>query len=347
MVIGILIALLCVIVAGGAGFMAYKNKKMRKTSKIATIVPPCIIVFMVIIFLIVPFSIRTVKAGEVAVVKFLGEARETRTAGTYFDLWITQKYDVYDAKVQTLELVAPSYSNDKQTMDITMTVQYQIQTDRVKDIAINYGSLEQLNNRLQSVVLEKTKSELSKYNADQLIQDRATISPEVTTVISNALAQNYYVNILTVSLVNIDFSDAYEQSVEQTMITEQENIKAAAEAKKKLIEAENKIAVAEKEAAAKAAEAEGEAEAIRIKAEAEAEAIKIKSLEVASMLGLTIVDSQGNEVIKPNLTVDEAKLISEYLRYIEYLSKWDGKLPEVLTDGDSSVMITAPGNSGN
>lgn len=345
MIIGVLIAFLCLIVMAVAGVFAYKNKKSKvKKPVVMTVIPICLIVVMAIVLLVVPFSIRTVKAGEIAVVKFLGEARETRTAGTYFDFWVTQKYDVYDAKVQTLELVAPSYSNDKQTMDITMTVQYQIQGDRVMDIAVNYGSLEQLNNRIQSVVLEKTKSELSKYNADQLIQDRATISPEVTNVIGTALGENYYVNILTVSLVNIDFSDAYEQSVEQTMISNQEVKKAEAEAQKALIEAQSKVAVAEQEAAAKAAEAQGEADAIKIKAEAEAEAIKIKSLEVASMLGLTIKDADGNEQIKPNLTADEAKLISDYLQYVEYLSKWDGKLPEVLTDGNTSVMIPAPTN---
>lgn len=41
------------------------------------------------------------------------------------------------------------------------------------------------------------------------------------------------------------------------------------------------------------------------------------------------------------------KDIAEYMKYIEYLSKWDGKLPQVVT-GDSGIMITVPsdGTSG-
>lgn len=295
-------------------------------------------IVLFIIFIFVPFSFHQIDSGEIAVVKHMGEVREVRTAGVYFDFWVTEKYQKYDAKVQTLEFVAPSYSNDKQTMDITMTLQYQIKADRVMDIAVNYGSLELLNSRIQSVVLERTKSELSKYSADQIIQDRAAISPEVTAVVSEAINENYYINILTVSLTNIDFSDAYEQSVEQTMISNQEVKKAEAEAQKALIEAENRAAVAEKEAEAKAAQARGEADAIRIKAEAEAKAIQIKSLEVARMFGLTVIDDDGTEIIKPDITLEEAKLISDYLKYIEYLEAWDGKLPDVMADGNDFIF---------
>lgn len=45
-------------------------------------------------------------------------------------------------------------------------------------------------------------------------------------------------------------------------------------------------------------------------------------------------------------TEAEVKLITEYLKYIEYLAKWDGKLPEVmLGDGNATIMIpTNPAN---
>ena len=33
--------------------------------------------------------------------------------------------------------------------------------------------------------------------------------------------------------------------------------------------------------------------------------------------------------------------IAEYLKYIEYLSKWDGKLPQVVA-GENGFMITVP-----
>ena len=74
-------------------------------------------------------------------------------------------------------------------------------------------------------------------------------------------------------------------------------------------------------------------------AEAEAKALEIKSLEVAKMLGLTEVVND-KEVIKQNLTDEEKQLIADYLKYMEYLATWDGKLPEVVTNG--TVLLPTP-----
>ena len=41
--------------------------------------------------LLIPSSFHTVEAGEIAVVKHLGEAKKVRKAGTYFDFWLTEK----------------------------------------------------------------------------------------------------------------------------------------------------------------------------------------------------------------------------------------------------------------
>ena len=38
-------------------------------------------------------------------------------------------------------------------------------------------------------------------------------------------------------------------------------------------------------------------------------------------------------------SADEIKVITDYLKYIEYLSKWDGKLPSVMTEGSANIMI--------
>ena len=38
-------------------------------------------------------------------------------------------------------------------------------------------------------------------------------------------------------------------------------------------------------------------------------------------------------------TDEEIQLITDYLKYIEYLDKWDGKLPSVMTGDSASIMI--------
>ena len=145
-----------------------------------------------------------------------------------------------------------------------------------------------------------------------------------------------------VSLTNIDFSDAYEKAVEDKMVAEQAKLQkdyenqaaeAAAETAKKVAELQ-----ADAEAYAKEKAAEAEAKAIIAKAQAEAEALNIQTLEVAKMLGLTeVVD--GVEVVKTNLTLEEAKLIKEYIEYIKYIESWNGELPDTIVGDGVDVIL--------
>ena len=168
----------------------------------------------------VPFSFRTVDTGEIVVVKHLGKATDIRSPGTHFDFWMTDSYMYYDAKVQNVDIATAAYSSDAQTMDVTMTLQYQIMSDKVIEIAEEYGSLEVLQNRIQSIAIEKTKSVLSTYKAMDIISQRAGMSPLVENAIKDAIGNKYFVNVSTVVLTNIDFSDAFEKAVEDKMIAE-------------------------------------------------------------------------------------------------------------------------------
>jgi regulator of protease activity HflC (stomatin/prohibitin superfamily) len=330
MAIAIILGILFVVLAIVAGVLAYfafdnENKAGGIVSVIACIA-------LSIGFLCVPFSIRTVDAGEIAVVKEMGKIIDTREAGTHFDFWMVRSYDKYDTKVRQLDITTQSYSNDKQTMDVTMTVQYQVKPDAVKEIAKTYGGLTALEGKIQSIAVERTKAVLSSYTADKIIMERATVSSAVSTEIENTVGDNYHVDITMVALTNIDFSDAYEQAVEAKMVAEQAKLQ-------KDYENQAKEAAAKTEAEVKKLQADADAYTKEKAAEAEAKAIEIKSIEVARMLGLTIVDAEGNEVIKPDLTDAEAKLIADYLKYMEYLATWDGKLPEVMTDGNMSLIL--------
>lgn len=295
---------------------------------------------------LIPGSIHTVQAGEIAVVKVWGKAEYTRSAGTYFDFWISREYEVYDAKVQNLDIRTEAYSKDAQTMDINMTVQYTINTEYAMDIAVKYGDLTLLQNRVNSACIEKAKSVLSQYSAMTIIETRANISPEVEQVIKDSISDTYYVNIVTVVLTDISFSDAFESTVEDKMIAEQEKLKAEYEKEKAIIEAEKALEVAKLDAEAKIAEAQGSAEAQIAIAKAEAEAIALKSVEVARMLGFNITEKkQGEDTLYEidfsGKSEAQIALISEYLKYVEYLSVWDGKLPGVVTgENGASIMIT-------
>ncbi len=252
MAIGVLFIIVFIgLLSGSSALTAFGAKNNKKGMKLAGVVS---IIISLIGLICVPFSFYTVDTGEVAVVKFLGQANNVRSAGTYFDFWVTNTVQKYDTKTQTIQITTGTYSSDAQTMDIQMTVQYKILPDKSIKIAEQYGSLDALQSRIESVAIEKTKATLSSYKAMNIIADRASMSPLVEDAIKKAIDEKFYVNIQTVAMTNIDFSDAFEKAVEDKMIAEQQQLKAN-------YENETKIAKAKADAEAKVVQAEAEAKA--------------------------------------------------------------------------------------
>lgn len=299
MAIGIFVGvvLMVVIVMGFAVFLNSEDNK----GGVALVIS----IFCAIAFLLVPFSFHTVSTGEVAVVKHLGKITDVKEAGLHYSFWMTNKYVKYDTKVRTSEITTMAYSSDAQTMDIQMTVQYQIMNDKVIDIATQYGTLETLENRVHSIAIEKTKSVLSGYKAMDIIANRASISPAVEQAIMDAVGEEYYVNITTVVLTNIDFSDAFEIAVEEKMISEQTKLKADYDNQTKIAKAEAEAEAELRAATAKIDIAKAEAEALMIAAEAEAEANAI----IDASLTEKILDKMATEA-------------------------WNGELPVVVGNGE-------------
>lgn len=370
-ILGLLFAILCVGSGVGIGIFCWKRAdveevgrqsygetdkqyehrktsyrlKVKKWNKWILVASILLVVFFALTLLL-PACFRTVDTGEVAVVKHLGKAVRVRTAGTYFDFWMTESYQRYDIKVQNLEITTFAYSKDAQTMDIQMTVQYQIRADKVIDIATQYGTLDVLENRIGSVSTERAKATLSKYSAMELIETRENISPEVEQVIKGAIDDNYFVDVVAVVLTNIDFSDAFEATVEEKMIAEQKKLQAEYEKERAIIEAEKELEVAKLQAQAALAKAQGEADAQRVIADAEAYTAQVKIVELARTLGYEVTETETENgtqyVIDWHDDEDGKNTILKYIQYLEYLAKWNGKLPDVVAGDDLTIFIPAP-----
>ena len=293
-------------------FIAFKPNENGKSNIVQGIIASILALISLSVLIIVPGSIHQVNAGEVAVVKIWGDAREVRSAGIYFDGWLSHKYEIYDCKVQQIPISTSAYSNDSQPMDIELYVQYQIQQENAMKIATNYGGLDMLEGRIQTVSIERMKAVLSKYPAEELIKTRNTISPEVEQSVKEAITTDYFVNITTIVLTNIDFSDAFEKSVEDKMIAEQEKLKAEYENERAKEKAEADLEIAKKEAEAIKAKAEQQAEAQKLLADAEAYALN-KLNETWSSL----TNEQKEAILKK-----------------QFIEQWDGKLPDTMV-GDS------------
>ena len=170
--------------------------------------------------------------GQVGVVKVWGKAAYNRTSGTYFDFGFPNSTICTILPFSREEIDTMCYSSDAQAMDVNLVVQYQIQADKAVEIANNYNGLDKLNRLINKVAIDKAKTVLSQKSAMTIIETRATVSPAIETEIKNTVTEGYCVDIVAVVITNIDFSDAFEATVEDKMIAEQQQLKAEFEKKK-------------------------------------------------------------------------------------------------------------------
>lgn len=354
MIYKVIIISVCLVLLIGSLYFIFKNKKYGNVKKN---IPTIVAIASIAGLIFLPGSFHQVNTGEIAVVRHLGVVKQVRTAGVYFNFWLTDEYEYYDAKVQQVEINTQAYSKDGQTLTLKVVIQYQIQPEKVIQIATSYGGLTMLESRIETVSIERIKSVLSGKTAMETIETRNLVSKDVTDKVSEAIGEDYFVNINTVVLTNIDFTDEFERIVEEKVAAEQEAQKAVNEANKKRTEAEAAKAVAELEADAALYKATKEAEAIKVNAEAKAEAaileaeaaakaLAIKTVEVAKMYGYTVNEVVNEDEISYEIVYDSTHTgedIAKYIQYISYLESWDGVLPTTLvTDGSANIIIPAP-----
>jgi len=200
-----------------------------------------------------------------------------------------------------------AYSRDQQTAGLSLSVNYRLPADQVETIYREYGGEAGVISRLlDRQVLEEVKNVFGKFNASTAIQERERLAAEVQMAIQKAVIGPIIVE--SVQIENIDFSDAYEQSIEARMLAEVEVQKVRQNAEREKVTAEITVIQAQAEADAQLARATAEAEATRIRGEAEASAIKAKA-----------------EALK-----DNAGLIA-----LTQAERWNGQLPTTMIPGST------------
>lgn len=168
-----------------------------------------------------------------------------------------------------------AYSRDQQTAGLNLSVNYRLPADQVETIYREYGGEAGVVSRLlDRQVLEEVKNVFGRFNAATAIQERERLAAEVQMAIQKAVIGPIIVE--SVQIENIDFSDAYENSIEQRMLAEVEVQKVKQNAEREKVTAEITVIQAQAEADAQLARATAEAEAIQIRGEAEASAIRAR-----------------------------------------------------------------------
>ena len=202
-----------------------------------------IIIFSVVgLFLITTLfcSFTTIKSGEVGLKTRFGKIVNTSlNEGINFKIPYVEKIVKVNIKVQKNQLKTESSSKDLQTIKTQLAINYRVSVDKAVSLYKNVGSSYE-ETILQPAIQESIKAVMSQYTAEQTITLRNEVSDKCLQEIQSRVGK-YGIIVDEFNIIDLDFSEAYNQAIEEKQVAEQKVLTAQQELEKAKIEAEKKV----------------------------------------------------------------------------------------------------------
>lgn len=257
-------------------------------------------------------SFFVVDQGERGVVTRNGAILAVAEPGLHYKMPFMDGVATLDirSKAKSYENVM-SYSADQQTATLAVSINYSIPGDKAGLVYAEYGNEDNLVARLvERKLMAAVKNVFGGYTASRAITERGKLTAEIQMAVQEAV--DGPVTIEGFQIENIDFSDAYEQKIEERMSAEIEVQKLKQNAEREKVQAQITVTQAEAAADATRATAQANADAVRLKGEADADAIRAK--------GAALRDN-------PNL-ID-----------LTAAERWDGVMPTTMVPGSATPFV--------
>jgi regulator of protease activity HflC (stomatin/prohibitin superfamily) len=298
-----------------AAMIKYKEYERKKIMKAAIGIGGSVIAGLVALT-ILGGSWYTVDQGERGVILRNGAIIGTAEPGLGFKFPIVDRVariTVQDQSKVYENLAA--YSRDQQPADLAVSVTYRLPEGQVEQIYAQYGGEAGLVNRLiDRQVNEAVRTVFGRYTAVSAVQERERMAMDIREAVQRAVQGP--VEIVGVQMENIDFSDAYEASIEQRMLEEVNVQRMKQTEEREKVQANIVVIQANAEAEARVAQAEAEAEAIKLQGNAEAEAIRVRG-----------------EALRDNPALIE----------LVQAERWNGVLPTTMVPGQTVPFLNVAG----
>ena len=219
---------------------------MKNVQKRFIVIP----VALLCAILIFTQCIVKVPTGHTGVVVTFGKV-ENRTldSGMHFKApW--QSIIKMDNRIQKQTVDLSAFSKDIQEVNMVYTVNYQISKNEAMTIYSTIGK-EYYSTVISPSVMEAVKTVSAKYTAEELITDRTKLAVGIEEELEKALSK-YNILLVSTSIEDIDFTDAFTDAVEAKQVAQQNKLRAETEAETKIIEANAQAEVRRIEADAEA-----------------------------------------------------------------------------------------------
>ena len=261
-------------------------------------------------------SLTTIPAGHVGVAQRWGKiVDDVLEPGLNTKVPWVDVIHVVNTKIKTITYEGEAFSYDLQHIYATIDVQYSIAPSLAPKMFTNIGDRKTAEKMfVPKAIAESLKAITCKYTSTELVYNRPVVKEEVRAMVINYLSssiEDYGMDqlfeIQNVLLTNFEFTDYFNQAIEEKVKTDQEVLQAKHYKDRTITDAE--------------------AEQERQQMKADAEAYEIKTVAQA----------------KANAIVWEAQALSDEPDYykLRLLEKWNGELPEFLIGQGNGTVPSA------
>lgn len=230
----------------------------------------------------------TVESGERGVLLRFGEVVSIEDPGLHFKLPYVESVKILSLRSQNIGIDTSIYSADTQAADVHLSVNFQLNPAEVKKIYVTYGQ-----DYEQRIIIPQVQSQckdaFGTFTAVNIVRSRDAVAHKIFDNLAGHL-KTQGIDVTSVQIENIDFSDEYEKSVEERMKAEVEVAKLQQSLEQQKIRADMARAEAQGLADSRLMSARAEAESTKLRGEAEAAVIDAKAKAMnqagASYIGL-------------------------------------------------------------
>jgi regulator of protease activity HflC (stomatin/prohibitin superfamily) len=271
-----------------------------------------VIIVLALSWLASPFV--QVQAGTVGVMTVFGAvSQDTLAPGLHLRTpFISNIYSV-DITPNTATTTESAATHDQQNVSTSIAVTFQINPADAVYIYQNYRDIGGLQTTIITpIVSNDVKAIVSNYDAQDLITKREQLGAEIKDKIATDL-KVYDVIVDGVNITNFDFSQAYDQAIENKQIAQQNALEEQYHLQQVQVSAQQQVVQANAQADAAVAIAQGQAKATLIQAEADAQAYALKQ-----------------------------KTLTPELIELALINKWNGQMPTYASSALPNALFGAP-----